>query len=189
MDNKKIVEAAKIPIALGLLLLLIQLAIIVVDNELLSINNKVLDIIVIVILAGNNLPLLLIILWAGFRAADKYSFGILDSGIVAAFSFFVIELVNEILNLIELFVLPQYLPSIFHPDAALASSLGSMMASSLVFAAGIGLAALIILLAIGTIFNLLVGMVGAFIATKLKKPAQVKKGNQISKGGKSDESA
>ncbi len=180
MDFKKIFAAVKLPIVMGLALLLI-LGILSYLNWTsylppLRTNIPVVNgLIFLVFLAiFLYLPFFCLFLWAGYHATKKYSLSLIESGAVAALSCLVIGIIETTFTLLFVFILPHFFPTILPEDPKILAANGILTPLGIAFGIGLGIFASLLSVSVGTVINFIVGMIGSFIASRISDPVNGK---------------
>jgi hypothetical protein len=141
IDTKKIVEAAKMP------------AIILVVLSLISIGIAfTMD---LVVMSGLSMLIGLIgwavLLWAGYNAVKKMKFGLVDAGMVGLVASVISGIIGGILNILTMpIIIAKY---------------GGLMAGQVM--AGLEVFALIIGVIIGAVFGFVLALIGGLIGQKI----------------------
>ncbi len=170
---RKIVEAAKVPIIIGIV---VQLLLLIAFAALTQITDKAAsDLITLAIVAFSFIFYLVLFIWSGYRAVKQFGYDIISAGVVGAAAYLGIGIITSLLIIIFfiVFVIANLL--VFGRAGNAGGGSSSTIADLTGGAFGIGLLILVALaciliylfeLAIGACINFAVGCAGGWLASR-----------------------
>ncbi|VVC02459.1 Uncharacterised protein [Candidatus Bilamarchaeum dharawalense] len=166
-DFKKMLLASLLIIAIGIVFsvisIILQIIPVVTPEDLLSTVSLIGMIYTILLF-----PIFVVLfLWSGMRAAKNYGFDVVGAGFVAAFSYFIIAMVNLLVNaVLALIVVSKPIDNFGF--GSLESVISSVLFSGVTGISGVGLSALcgLGITLVGIMINFVVGGLGAWIVLR-----------------------
>ena len=167
LDVKKILYASFITIGIGVVLVIISLILELLTFVITDSNSELVSLAYMIFLIILYPVFLGLFLWTGYRAAKSFSFDAVGAGGVSAFSYFVIGIVELVLQTILAAIIvtkPMGVGTFGSPQMALASSLfgGIVGMKGLALSAVCGIGILIL----GAMINFVLGGFGALFALR-----------------------
>ena len=166
-DFKKLALASLLTVGIGIVLVIISIILSLLSLVVTGDNNATVDLISIVFSLLMFPVFLVLFFWTGMRAAKNYGFDAVGAGAVGAASYFVIgviELVLEMLLAVIVVSRPMSGAGLNTPEMALASSLfgGAIGLSGIALSAVCGIG----ILAVGVMINFVISGFGALFALR-----------------------
>ncbi|MFH0738144.1 MAG: hypothetical protein V1827_06345 [Candidatus Micrarchaeota archaeon] len=165
IDTRKVLMASFLIIGIGIVLSIISIILQLLSLTLTEQMGDTISLIASVYLLLMFPVFFVLFFWTGIRAAKSYGFDAVGAGIVAAFSFFVIGLVERLLNLLLAVIVVK------GPLDAVGFGSTEMIVASSIFGGLMGLSGVALstvcgfgMLIFGTAINFVVGGVGAIFA-------------------------